>query len=153
MRFPIDNLFEEMFNDFDDDLFAAAPRHPGHNLMRLPKPDMGLMRTDVKENKKNYQLSIELPGYKKDDVKVKLDKGVLTVSATRHEEKSDEKDGKIIRHERYFGSVSRSWYVGEELKQQDVKANYKNGILSLIVPKVEAKTDLPETDKYIAIEG
>ena len=153
MRFPIDNLFEEMFNDFDDDLFAAAPRHPGHNLMRLPKPDMGLMRTDVKENKKNYQLSIELPGYKKDDVKVKLDKGVLTVSATRHEEKSDEKDGKIIRHERYFGSVSRSWYVGEELKQQDVKANYKNGILSLIVPKVEAKADLPETDKYIAIEG
>ena len=155
MRFPIDNLFDEMFSDFDNDFFDDPfdGPHGGRGLMRLPKHEAGLMRTDVKETKKNYKLAVELPGFNKEDIKVKLDNGFHTISAEHNEEKKDEEDGKIIRHERHFGSMSRSWYVGDELKQEDVKANYKDGILSLTVPKTEPKKELPENQKDIAIEG
>ncbi len=155
MRFPIDNLFDEMFSDFDNDFFNDPFDGPqgGRGLMRLPKHEAGLMRTDVKETKKNYKLAVELPGFNKEDIKIKLDNGFLTISAEHKEEKKDEEDGRIIRHERHFGSMSRSWYVGDEMKQEDIKAKYKDGILSLTVPKAEPKKELPEDQKYIAIEG
>ena len=170
MRFPIDNLFDEMFSGFGDDFFDDpfdTPRLPGgehqHGLMRPPKVHThGLMRTDVNETDKAYELAIELPGLKKDDIKVKLDNGVLTVSTETHEETEEREtpDGKprkngsrLIRKERHFGSMSRSWYVGDDIKKDDIKASYKNGVLSLIVPKAEPKKDLPEEQKYIAIEG
>ena len=167
MRFPIDNLFDEMFSGFGDDFFDDpfdTPRLPGgeRGLMRPPKVhNHGLMRTDVNETDKAYELAIELPGLKKDDIKVKLDNGILTVSTETNEETEEHetpdgkprKNGKVIRRERHYGSMSRSWYVGEDVKQEDIKAKYDNGILNLTVPKAEPKPELTDDQKYIAIEG
>ena len=169
MRFPIDNLFDEMFSGFGDDFFDDpfdTPRLPGgehqHGLMRPPKVHThGLMRTDVNETDKAYELAIELPGLKKDDIKVKLDNGVLTVSTETHEETEERetpdgkprKNGKVIRRERHYGAMSRSWYVGDDVEQDKIRAKYENGILNLTVPKAEPKPELPDDKKYIAIEG
>ena len=154
MFYPsVDNLFDEMFN-FDDDFFEPKPERgllPSH---RGPKGHHGeLMRTDVKETKKAYKLSIDLPGYKKDDIKVKFDDGILTVSAEKVEENEEEKDGKVIRQERFSGATRRSWYVGEDIKREEIVAKYENGVLKLTVPKSDPKKALPEDKKYIAIEG
>ena len=120
------------------------------------------MRTDVSETEQAFNLEVDLPGYTKEDVKVKYDDGVLTISAEKNEdiEEREDKNGKprkngsrLIRKERHFGSMSRSWYVGEDIKKDDIKASYKNGVLSLIIPKAEPKKELPEDQKYIAIEG
>ena len=137
MRFPIDNLFDEMFSGFGDDFFDDpfdTPRLPGgehqHGLMRPPKVHThGLMRTDVNETDKAYELAIELPGLKKDDIKVKLDNGVLTVSTETHEETEERetpdgkprKNGKVIRRERHYGAMSRSWYVGDDVERLNTK--------------------------------
>lgn len=154
MFYPsVDNLFDEMFN-FDEDFFEPKPERgllPSH---RGPKGRHGeLMRTDVKETKKAYKLNIDLPGYKKDDIKVKFDDGVLTVSAEKVEENEEEKDGKVIRQERFSGAIRRSWYVGEDIKREEIAAKYENGVLKLTVPKSDPKEALPEDKKYIAIEG
>ena len=111
------------------------------------------MKTDVKELDNSYELDIDLPGFKKEDVKAELKDGYLTVSAT-HGNQNDEKDenGKYIRRERYFGSASRSFYVGDQVKQEDIKAKFENGILKLSVPKPE-KLEGVEQQKYIAIVG
>ena len=172
MRFPIDNLFDEMFSGFDHDFFSDPFERPligggerEHELMHHPMHHgpmgPGLMRTDVNETDKAYELAIELPGMKKDNIKIKLDNGILTVSTEvkeeveEHEDKNGKprKNGRIIRHERHFGSMSRSWYVGEEVKQSDIKAKYTDGVLNLTVPKAEPKPELPDDQKYIAIEG
>ena len=111
------------------------------------------MRTDVKETDGGYELDVDLPGYKKEDIKAELKDGTLTISASTNTEKEDkEKDGKFIRRERFSGSCSRSFYVGENLDQEDIKAKFENGILKLFVPKKEAKPEIEES-KYIAIEG
>lgn len=159
MRYPsVENLFDEMFNNFDDEFFDA----PRRGLMRLPRHHENLlMRTDVSEKDDAYELKIDLPGFKKDDLKVKLDDGFLTISAEKSHEKVEHEDkngkankkGRIIRQERYLGAMSRSWYVGDAVKQEDIKASYKNGVLSLTVPKSEPHKELPEDKKYIAIEG
>ena len=161
MFYPsVENLFDEMFN-FDDDFFGREPEHrmlPPHGG---PKHhEHGLMRTDVSETEKAYELNIDIPGFNKDDIKVKLDDGLLTVSAERVEESTEREDsngkprknGKLIRKERYVGSMSRSWYVGEDVKREEIAAKYENGVLKLTVPKAEKK-ELPEDKKYIAIEG
>ena len=153
-----ESLFDEMFNDFDDDIFAHHPMLPPH--AGGPRHHE-LMRTDVNETDAAYELSVELPGYDKDDIKVKFDDGMLTISAAKNEDTEEHfdkngkprKNGRMIRHERHFGSLSRSWYVGDGIKQEGIKASYKNGILSLTVPKAEPKKELPEEQKYIAIEG
>lgn len=109
-----------------------------------------LMRTDVREKDGKYFLDIELPGFKKEDVKVQLSSGTLTVSAA-HNESSEEKGkkGNVIRQERYSGSASRSWYVGDAVKQSDIHANYKDGVLTIEVPDTSKSVKEPE---YIAIE-
>ena len=111
-----------------------------------------VMKTDVKETETGYEVDIDLPGFKKDEINAKLDNGYLTISAAKGLDK-DEKDkkGKYIRKERYAGSMSRSFYVGEGVTQEDIKAKYEDGILRLSVPKKEAKA--VENKKYIAIEG
>ena len=144
-----ENLLD-MFDDFDRDFFRGFNR-PEHAL--YGKNASRMMKTDVKETDEGYEVAVDLPGFNKEDIKIKLDNGFLTISAEHKEEKKDEEDGKIIRHERHFGSLSRSWYVGDEMKQEDIKAKYKDGILSLTVPKAEPKKELPEDQKYIAIEG
>ncbi|MDO5481310.1 MAG: Hsp20/alpha crystallin family protein [Candidatus Saccharibacteria bacterium] len=150
-----DNLFDDVFEPFfNNDFFASRSPHR-HMIGSGQKKDLGmmnLMRTDVKENDKNYELAIDLPGYTKDEVKAKLDNGQLTISAEKTVDNTD-KDGKFLRKERYSGSITRSWYVGEDLKQSDLKANFKDGVLTITIPKIEPKKELPDTDKYISIEG
>ena len=111
-----------------------------------------VMKTDVKETDTGYEVDIDLPGFKKDEINAKLDNGYLTISAAKGLDK-DEKDkkGKYIRKERYAGSMSRSFYVGEGVTEEDIKAKYEDGILRLVVPKKDAKA--VENKKYIAIEG
>ena len=111
------------------------------------------MRTDVKESETGYELDIDLPGYKKENVKAELKDGYLKISAESRQD-NDEKDenGKYIRRERYYGTCSRSFYVGEEVTQEDIRARFEDGILKVSVPKKEAKPAIEES-KYIAIEG
>ncbi|WP_455617367.1 Hsp20/alpha crystallin family protein [Eisenbergiella sp.] len=112
-----------------------------------------LMKTDIRETDGSFELDIDMPGFSKEDLKAELKEGYLTVSASTSKD-NDEKDenGKYIRRERYSGSCSRSFYVGDEVKQEDIKAKFENGILKISVPKKEAKPQVEE-NKHIAIEG
>ena len=111
------------------------------------------MNTDIKETEKGYELAISLPGVKKEDIKAEVKDGYLMITAAANS-KTDEKDktGKYIRRERYSGSMSRSFYVGDGVGQEDIKAKFENGVLTLDVPKKEAKPAVEEK-KTIAIEG
>ena len=122
------------------------------DFFNTPSDRKYMMSTDVKENDDTYELDIELPGYKKEDVHAELNNGYLTISASKNENR-DEKDekGNYIRRERYSGSCSRSFYVGENVKQEDIHAKFEDGVLKLVVPKEDKKK--VEEKKYIAIEG
>ena len=110
------------------------------------------MKTDVKETDNAYELDIDLPGYKKDEVTAKLENGYLTISATKGANNDEQnKEGKYIRRERYTGTMSRSFYVGEDVQQEDIHAKFEDGILKLTVPKEDPKK--VEEKKYISIEG
>ena len=111
-----------------------------------------VMKTDVHELGDKYELDIDLPGFKKDEIKLSLENGYLSVSASKELDK-DKKDkkGKIIRQERYSGAMNRSFYIGDDVKQEDVKAKYEDGVLKLVVPKKESEK--VQEKKYIAIEG
>ena len=113
-----------------------------------------LMKTDVKEHDDGYELEISLPGYKKEDIHAELKNGYLMINASisKSNDEKDEESGKYIRRERYSGSCSRSFYVGENVTQEDIKAKYENGVLTLLIPKNEPKK-LEEEKKVIAIEG
>lgn len=118
-----------------------------------PTAKANLMQTDVKETETGYEVVIDLPGYSKENVNAELKDGYLIISATtstNDEEKSE--DGKYIRKERYSGSCSRSFYVGDAVTQDDVKAKFENGVLTLEVPKKEEAPKVEEK-KYISIEG
>ena len=137
-----DNWFDfPMFNDFDNTERKLYGRHADR-----------LMKTDVHDNEDHYEVDIDLPGFKKEEITLELDKGYLTVSAAKGLDK-DEKDhkGKLIRQERYSGSMQRSFYVGENLTEEDIKAAFKHGVLSLEIPKKE-QPKVPEK-KLIMIEG
>lgn len=137
-----ENLFDNFFDDF------ARPAVFHHQSEFNP-----LMKTDVKEHKDRFELSIDVPGVKKEDLSAELENGYLTITATRNDEKEEKnKEGEYIRRERYSGSTSRSFYVGEDVKQEDIKAKFDNGTLKLTIPKVEVKPEVKE-NKYIAIEG
>ena len=112
-----------------------------------------MMNTDIKDTDAGYEITMNMPGVKKEDVKAELKDGYLTIRATANTSK-DEKgsDGRYIRRERYSGSCSRSFYVGEDIKQDDIKAKFENGILKISVPKKESQPKVEE-DKHIAIEG
>lgn len=112
-----------------------------------------LMKTDIRETDGGFELDIDMPGFSKDDLKAELKEGYLIISASTSTD-NEEKDGngKYIRRERYSGSCSRSFYVGDEVKQEDIRAKFENGILKISVPKKEAKPQVEE-NKHIAIEG
>ncbi len=140
---------ENLLDDFFD--FGRPVRRNTNVPMNRP---VELMKTDVKETETGYELEINLPGYKKEDIQAELKDGYLTVQATTSKN-TDEKDenGRYIRRERYSGSCSRSFYVGEDITQEDIKAKYENGVLALSVPKKEPKQpEIPEK-KYITIDG
>lgn len=141
---------ENLFDDFMDDAFERnffGGRNPLYG-----KHSKNLMKTDVKETDNGYELDIDLPGFKKDEISAHLEDGYLTVSAAKGVDK-DEKDneGRYIRRERYSGSMTRSFYVGNAVTEEDIKAKYEDGILSLSIPKKDPKA--VEAKKYIAIEG
>lgn len=109
-----------------------------------------LMRTDIEEKKDKYLISIDLPGYEKENIKIHIEDGYLNVDA-KVDSKSEEKEhGVFVRKERYFGECSRSFYVGDDITEEDVKATFKNGTLTLEIPKKEEKKAIPEK-RYIEI--
>ena len=139
-------------NDFMDDFFSV-PRVTGFGGSRFDRDFSRMMTTDVKETDNAYQLDMNLPGFAKEDIKAELKDGYLTINAqsnSSNDEKDD--DGNFIRRERYTGSCSRSFYVGDGVTQDDIHAAFKDGVLSLNIPKKEAIPEKEET-KYIAIEG
>ena len=109
-----------------------------------------LMKTDIKETDNSYILDIDLPGYKKEDIKVDITDGYLTINAKASNEVDEEEKGKFVRRERFVGECSRSFYVGEDVKEDEIKASFKNGILNLEVPKVNPEENKTEK-KYIEI--
>ena len=145
-----ENLFDDDWMDFPFDRFDRE--FWGRKNPLYGKHAKNMMKTDIREHDEGYELDIDLPGFKKDEIKVELDNGYLTISAAKGLNK-DEKDkkGKYIRQERYTGAMRRSFYVGDALTQEDVKAKFENGILKLSLPKKDAKAI--EEKKGIAIEG
>ena len=144
-----ENLFDDFMNDF---AFPDFTDSANIEKALYGKHAKNIMKTDVKDTENGYEVDIDLPGFKKDEISIELENGYLTVSAAKGLDKDEEdKKGKYIRKERYAGAMQRSFYVGENLTQEDIKAKYENGILRLSVPKKEAKP--VETKKTIAIEG
>lgn len=127
------DLFDEIF---DDPFFSRV--------------DTKLMRTDIKEKKDSYVVNVDLPGYEKEDIKIEINNGYLTVTAEKTNSDEEKEEGRYIRKERYSGQCSRSFYVGDNIKDTDVKASFKNGILTLEFPK--EKHEEIEEKKYIPIE-
>ena len=138
---------------FGEDLFDDWMRLPVERENHRGYRAAELMKTDIKDVDGNYELSIDLPGFHKEDVKIQLKDGYLNIQAARTENK-DEKDnnGKFIHRERYTGQCSRSFYVGKDVEHEDIHAKYDNGVLTVTFPK-EAKKKEPEEKKFISIEG
>ena len=135
-----DNLFDEVV----DDMFPA-------NTRKTYRQQPSIMRTDIRETDDSYVLDVDLPGFKKEDVKLQLKDGYLNITASTQstdEEKDDQ--GKFLRRERYTGAMERSFYVGEDLTEEDVKARFEKGVLTLTLPKEQPKKI--EEPKFIAIE-
>ena len=138
-----ENLFNDDWMDFS---------FPDVDKMLYGKHAKNVMKTDVRELDDGYEIIIDLPGFKKDEIEVQLENGCLSISAAKGLDKDEtDKKGKYIRRERYAGAMSRSFYVGEDVTEEDIHAKFENGILKLDVPKKEAKA--VETKKHVAIEG
>ena len=133
-----ENLFDDFFSD-PFGMMVPQGRDPLYG-----KHAKNLMKTDVRETEDTYEVDIDLPGFKKDEINVDLKDGYLTISAAKGLDKDEtDKKGKYIRQERYAGACSRSFYVGEGLEPKDVSAKYEDGILKLSMPK-QAKKELPK---------
>ena len=142
---------ENLFDDFFTDPFGMMVMPQRHDPL-YGKHSKNLMKTDVRETEDSYELDVDLPGFKKDEITMKLENGTLTVSAAKGLDKDEkDKEGKYIRRERYAGNVSRSFYVGNNVQREDIHPKFENGILSFTVPK-EQKT-VENNSHYIAIEG
>ena len=146
--FRTNSLIDDLFDDdwFDDKEFKNVEKKLyGHRAKNV-------MNTDVKETEDGYELEMDLPGFKKEEVSVELNNGYITLRAAKglDEDEKEKKTGKYIRRERYSGACERSFYVGEEVTQQDIKASFSHGILKLDIPKKEAKKI--EQNNFISIE-
>ncbi|MDY6287369.1 MAG: Hsp20/alpha crystallin family protein [Lachnospiraceae bacterium] len=141
-----DGFMNDFFDDLDRDFFdepMPVRRVNGHS---------SLMRTDITKKNGNYELAVELPGYKKDDVSLELENGYLNISAKHNESKEEKNDkGEVIRSERYAGNMARSFYVGDDVKEEDVKAKFEDGILKVTIPDKENAKEIP-AKKTIMIE-
>ena len=143
------SLFDDFMSDFpfdNRDMEKMERKLYGHHAKNV-------MKTDIKEVENGYEFEIDLPGFTKDEVTAELKDGYLTITASKGVDKDEqEKDtGKYIRKERYAGACGRSFYVGEDVTEEDIKAQFQHGILKLFVPKKEAKPAV-EQKKYISIE-
>ena len=145
-RIFTENLFDDLFDDYPFRSLENVDRklygkHAGKEML-----------TDVKEHENNYEVEIDLPGFKKEEITIELNEGYLTITASKGLDEDDKnKQGKIVRQERYAGVMQRSYYVGEQLTTEDIKAKYEDGVLKLEIPKKEEKK-LPEKHT-IMIEG
>ena len=145
-------LFGENFVDEDWMDFPFEHEFFGKKNPLYGKNAKNMMKTDIRETENSYEVDIDLPGFKKNEINASLNNGYLTISAAKGLDKDEkDKEGKYIRQERYAGAMSRSFYVGESVKQEDVKAKYENGILKLSVPK--KAPEAVASNNYIAIEG
>ena len=146
---------EDMFDDFMRD-FPFFDENAGNKIEKklYGRHAKNMMKTDIKEMEDGYELEMDLPGFKKEEISISLEDGNLTIQAAKglDEDEKEKKSGRYIRRERYAGACSRSFYVGEGVTEEDIKAEFKHGILTLVVPKKEAKPAV-EQKKYIAIEG
>ncbi|MGI6008464.1 MAG: Hsp20/alpha crystallin family protein [Ruminococcus sp.] len=145
-----DNFFDDFMKDFpfydDSDMRKAEKKLYGHRAKNL-------MKTDVKELDDSYEIAVDLPGFKKDEIKVSLEDGYLIIKAEKGKEADeDKKKGKYIRRERYSGSCGRTFYVGDLLTEEDIKGEFRHGVLKLFVPK-KKESPAAEEKKYISIEG
>ncbi len=143
-----ENLFDDSLSDF----FDFGRMMPQVSSELYGKHARNLMKTDVRELDGSYELDVDLPGFKKDEISLELNNGYLTISTEKSLEKDKEnKKGKMLRQERYSGVMQRSFFVGEHLTEEDIKASYENGVLHVMIPKKEARK-VPEK-KTILIEG
>ena len=146
---------EDMFDDFMRD-FPFFDENAGNKIEKklYGRHAKNMMKTDIKEQEDGYELEMDLPGFTKDEITAELKDGYLTISAAKGLDKDEQEKetGKYIRRERYAGACQRSFYVGEDVTEQDIKAEFKHGMLKLFVPKKEAKP-VVETKKYVTIEG
>ena len=146
---------EDMFDDFMRD-FPFFDENAGNKIEKklYGRHAKNMMKTDIKEQEDGYELEMDLPGFTKDEITAELKDGYLTISASKGLDKDEQEKetGKYIRRERYAGACQRSFYVGEDITEQDIKAEFKHGMLKLFVPKKEAKPAV-ETKKYVTIEG
>ena len=146
---------EDMFDDFMRD-FPFFDENAGNKIEKklYGRHAKNMMKTDIKEQEDGYELEMDLPGFTKDEITAELKDSYLTISASKGLDKDEQEKetGKYIRRERYAGACQRSFYVGEDITEQDIKAEFKHGILKLFVPKKEAQPKV-ENKKYVAIEG
>ena len=139
-----ENLFDDFMNDF------AFPAFPNVDKELYGKHAKNLMKTDIREKEDGYEMAVDLPGFNKDEIKVEIKDGYMTVSANKDLDKDEaDKKGRVIRRERYVGTCSRTFYVGD-IKPEDVKAKYESGVLNIVLPKEEQK-ELP-TASTVTIE-
>ena len=146
------SIFEETFMD---DLFGFPYMKEFDNMEKklYGRKASRMMKTDVREKDDNYEVVIDLPGFKKEEIEVELNDGYITISASKGLDKdANDKKGKLIRQERYAGAMQRSFYVGENIEKEDVEATYRHGVLTLTIPKKAQEKKLPEKN-LIAIEG
>ena len=141
---------------FGEDLFDDFWGFPTRELANIDKHLYGknaqhLMKTDVHETETDFEMDMDLPGFKKDQIKINLENGYLTIAASKEHDNEKKRLGKVIRQERYAGAMQRSFYVGDGIDENDVKARFEDGVLSLTFPK-EKEPEIPEK-KTIMIEG
>ena len=143
----VPSIFKDNFIDdfFNDSMFSFPNAKAGSNIPMM-------MHTDVKETESSFELGIELPGYNKENIQAELKDGYLTINAERTESKDEKEEGRYIRKERYTGHCSRTFYVGEDIAEDDIKAKFENGVLTLNIPK-EVKKPEVEEKKLISISG
>ena len=127
----------DLFDDFFDDNF-------------FNKKEKNLMKTDIKEKKDKYMIEMDLPGFEKENIKLELNNGYLTITG-KQENKIDEEEEKYVHKERFYGECTRSFYVGDNIKEEDIEAEFKNGTLKIDIPKKEEQKEIPET-KQIEIK-
>lgn len=143
-----------MFDDFMRDFPFFDDRDEKRAERKLyGRRGKNLMKTDVKETDQGYELEMDLPGFAKDEIRVSLENGYMTISAARglDQDEKEKDSGRYIRRERYAGACQRSFYIGEDITEEDIKGEFKHGILKLFVPKKEAKPTV-EQKKFITIE-
>ena len=143
--FTENNVFDDFFNDYG---FGRAFRDIDRRL--YGKHAAKEMLTDVREKDDHYELLVDLPGFHKEDIKVELTDGYLTITAEKGlEEKDDDKNGKLLRQERWYGTMQRSFYVGDEVRNNEVSAKFDGGVLTIHLPKKEAQKALPEGNRIM----